>query len=149
MVLVATARTREHVGDGFWNRSYLMVHLLTLATYWFYFRQRQRFLLLSICLQIEDAFSICTVNYVLVQIYKCGSLLNPRQLNFAKLSTQFIYTMNHVQVFLNNVATTIEFFDKHCVIFPQHFKCTSAVLKSVRPRQPNALPIHTWLIFKN
>ena len=32
-------------GDGFGNQSYLMLHLLTLATCWFYFLQKQRFFL--------------------------------------------------------------------------------------------------------
>ena len=48
-------------GDGFGNHSYLMVHLLTLATGWFDFQQ-QRFFLFSIYLQTEDAFFICAVN---------------------------------------------------------------------------------------
>ena len=86
----------KHFGDGFGNRSYLMVHLPTLATYWFDFRQKTIPLPYSIHLRTEDVSSMCTVKYVLVQTYKCGSIVNPRQLNDAKLSRQFIYTMNHV-----------------------------------------------------
>ena len=54
--------------------------------------QQTMLLPFSIYLQIEDAFSIRTV---LFQIYKCGSIVRPQQLNDAKLSTQFIYKMSH------------------------------------------------------
>ena len=78
------------------SQSYLMVHHLTLATWCFDFQQKQRFFLFWSYLSIEDALFICTMNYVLAQIYKCGSIVNPRQLNDAKLTTQFLYIMNHV-----------------------------------------------------
>ena len=46
-------------GDDFGNQFYLMVHLLTLVTCWFDFRQKQRFFLSSIYLQTENALFIC------------------------------------------------------------------------------------------
>ena len=54
------------IGGGFGNQSYLMVHLLTLATCWFDVRQKQRLFLFRLYLQIEDVFFMCTANYVLV-----------------------------------------------------------------------------------
>ena len=80
----------KQCGEPIGYRSYLMVHLLSLTSNRLDFRQKQHFFLFSIYLQIEDALFIYTVNYVLVQIYKCGSIVNPRNLNNAKLSTQFI-----------------------------------------------------------
>ena len=42
--------------------------------------------------------------------------MNPQQLNDVKLNTQYLYnelrTFLNVEVLFNNVATTIEFFDK-------------------------------------
>ena len=55
------------------------------------FTIKTTFFPLSIYLQIEVAFFICTVNYVLIKINKCGSLVNSYQLYDAKLSTQFIF----------------------------------------------------------
>ena len=127
-------KPNKKLGDGFGNHSSLMVHLLTLATCWFDSRQKQRFFIFSRYLQIEDALFICTVNYVLVQIYKCDSRVNPRQLIDAKLSMQFICIMNHVPFQMYNAAQQCcLFFDERCVIFLQPFKCASVVSKSDRP----------------
>ena len=132
-------------GDDFGNQSSLMVHLLTLATCWFDLRQKQHFFLFSRFLQIEEALFICTANYVLFQIYKCGSIVNPQQLDDAKLITLFICTMNHVlsQMYkcclamllrklnsstigaVRNFSTTELDFSK---IFQQLFKCIIVVL---------------------
>ena len=48
-------------------------------------------------------------------------------------------TFSNVQVLLNNVAMTFEFFDN----FLQLFKCTSGTLKSDGPPQQNALMINS------
>ena len=88
-------------------------------------------------LQTEDALFIYTVNYVLVLIYKCGSIIIYNEAR----------TFPNVQVLLSNVATTIEFFGNLCVIFLQHFKRISVVLKSDKPPQPNALTVDTWFFF--
>ena len=60
-------------------------HLLTLAPCWLDFRQKITLRSFSIYLQTEDAFFICTVICILVQIYKFGFIANPRQLNDVKL----------------------------------------------------------------
>ena len=54
--------------------------------------------------------------------------MNPRQLNNAKLRTQFMYTkkprrLPNVQVLLNNVATTIEQAVRNLSITFQMYKC--------------------------
>ena len=126
---------------------------LTFSTRWFDFRQKRRFFCFSIYLQTEDTLFTFAANYVLVQIYKCGWIANPQQLNKANLSTQYLYnelrTFLNVEVLFNNVATTSEFFDKRCVIFSQPFKCTGVVLKSYRPHNRMLWPsIWFWLNFR-
>ena len=129
------------------DQSYLMVHLLTPATCWFDFRQKQRFFVFSLYLQIGDALFIRTVKYVLVQLYKCTH--DKTMQNYVRnLFIQWTTYFPNVQVLFSNVATTIKFVDNRCLICLQLFKCTSAVLRSDRSPQPNALTIDTWLIFR-
>ena len=97
----------------------------------------------SIYLQTEDAFSTCTVNYVLVQIYKCGSTLTERcKVKYVIYIYNELRTFPNVQMLLSNLATAID----SSTTFLQLFKYTSVILKSDRPRKLSALTINTWLI---
>ena len=53
--------------DGFQIKYYSMIYLLTLATCWFDFLQKQRFFLSQYIHRLKMRL-LCTVNYVLVQI---------------------------------------------------------------------------------
>ena len=80
------------VDDGFGNQSYLLVHLLILVTCWLDFRQKLCFFLFC----FKQKMRFLHVQWITYLIYKCVSIVNPRQLNITKLSTQFIYTVNQV-----------------------------------------------------
>ena len=109
-----------------------MVHLFTFATFWFDFRQKQRFFLSQYIykLKMRSLYGLWIVylfKYVLLWFNS-----EPTTTERCKFKgTFYIYTQwtfSNAQVFLNNVATTIKFFENQCVIFLQLFKCASVVL---------------------
>ena len=81
---------------GFGNQSsYLMVHIFNFATCRFNYGKHNAFSFSQYIYKLEMR-SLYVQWGVLVQLYKYYSIMNPRQLPDTKLSTQFIYTMNHV-----------------------------------------------------
>ena len=127
------------LGGGFGNRPFntcnLSVRFLTVSQYIYNLKTRSLYVqwikYLSKYTNVVQPTTIerCKVKY---SMYVCNE---PR-------------TFPNVQVLLSNVATTIEFFDKRCVIVPQLFKFTNVVLKSDRPPQPNVVTIDTSLILR-
>ena len=111
-------------GEGFGNQSYLMVHLLTLATCWFKILQKTTFLpFLIIFANWRCVLYMFTEFYLLAQICRCSSIMKPRQQNDAKFSTQFICTMISV--------------------LSQMYNCGLAIL----PRQSNSSTIGAWFLY--
>ena len=94
---------KDHATGG--DQSRLMVHLLTRATCWFDFRQKQRFFFFSMYSQTEDTFSMCKCclhNCILRQAVR-------------DLSTTF--QMSKCGLKVTQTTTTVRFDDRYVIGF--------------------------------
>ena len=116
-------KMKEDCGDGFGNQSYLMVHLLIVATCWFDFDKNDVSPFSDYIYKLKIRFCMYS------ELRTCPNIqmwFNSKTTTTERYKVKYaIYIYNephtfpNVQVPLSNVVRTITFFYNRCVIFLQ------------------------------